>query len=132
MTPQHPESELPFMERLVIPVHLSGTGNRQILLQLDSGSDGRSSTRVSKRNSGLIEASHPAGKGVSKAQRTFAVLPPQDMQIGARTLSHVYFVTPVNVEQNAPKTETTACCQPCSSSVSLSAKAIIMWFSIPS
>jgi hypothetical protein len=38
--PQHPESELPFMERLVIAAHLSGAGTRQILLQLDSGSDG--------------------------------------------------------------------------------------------
>jgi hypothetical protein len=38
--PQHPEDELPFMERLVIAVHLSGTGSRPILLQLDSGSDG--------------------------------------------------------------------------------------------
>ena len=38
--PQHPESELPFTERLVIAVRLSGVANRQILLQLDSGSDG--------------------------------------------------------------------------------------------
>ena len=38
--PQHPEDELPFMERLVISVHLSGNGTRPILLQLDSGSDG--------------------------------------------------------------------------------------------
>ena len=38
--PQHPEGELPFMDRLVISVHLSGTGTRPILLQLDSGSDG--------------------------------------------------------------------------------------------
>ena len=37
---EHPENELPFTERLVISVHLSGTGTRQILLQLDSGSDG--------------------------------------------------------------------------------------------
>lgn len=38
--PQHPEDELPFMERLVISVHLSDTGKQPILLQLDSGSDG--------------------------------------------------------------------------------------------
>ena len=38
--PQHPEDELPFIERLVISAHLSGTGTRPILLQLDSGSDG--------------------------------------------------------------------------------------------
>jgi Aspartyl protease len=106
MTLQHPESEVPFTERLVIPVHLSGTGNRQILLQLDSGSDGLILYAGIKANSGLLKQATLQGRGVSKAQRTFAVLPPQDMQIGARTLSHVYFVTPVNVEQNAPKTET--------------------------
>ena len=38
--PQHPEDESPFIERLVISVHLSETGDRPILLQLDSGSDG--------------------------------------------------------------------------------------------
>jgi hypothetical protein len=37
---QHPESELPFTERLVVSVLLSGTGTRPILLQLDFGSDG--------------------------------------------------------------------------------------------
>src|SRR5213595_2979188 len=40
ISPQYSEDELPFMERLVISVHLSGTGTRPILLQLDSGSDG--------------------------------------------------------------------------------------------
>jgi len=34
---------------------------------------------------------------VSKAQRAFAVLPPQDMRIGASTLSYISFVTPVRV-----------------------------------
>ena len=38
--------------------------------------------------------------------RAFAVLPLQDMQIGTRTLTHVYFVTPVSVEQNVPTIRT--------------------------
>jgi hypothetical protein len=42
---------------------------------------------------------------VSKAQRDFAVLPPQDMRIGARTLRHISFVTPVSVERNVPPME---------------------------
>jgi hypothetical protein len=106
MTLQHPESEVPFTERLVIPVHLSGTGNRQILLQLDSGSDGLILHAGNEANSGLLKRATLQGRGVSKAQRAFAVLPPQDMQIGAHTLNHVYFVTPVSVEQNTPKMET--------------------------
>ena len=40
MAPEHPETEVSFRDRLVISVHLSGTGTRQILLKLDSGSDG--------------------------------------------------------------------------------------------
>src|SRR5207248_300987 len=39
VTSKPPESELPFGERLVVSVHLSGVGTREIRLQLDSGSD---------------------------------------------------------------------------------------------
>jgi hypothetical protein len=104
MRPQHSESELPFTERLVIPVLLSGTGTRPILLQLDSGSDGpilyasREETKLR-----LLERATLQGDNVSKAQRAFASLPPQDMRIGSRTLSRVSFVTPVRVEKNVPR-----------------------------
>jgi Aspartyl protease len=106
VTPQDPESEVPFMERLVISVHLSGTGTRQILLQLDSGSDGPilyASDNETK--SALLKQATLQGDNVSKAQRAFAVLPPQDMRIGTRTLSHVSFVIPVSVERNVPTME---------------------------
>jgi hypothetical protein len=103
VAPQHPESEVPFAERLVIPVHLSGTGNRQILLQIDSGSDGLILYATIEAKLGILKQATLQGSGVGKAQRAFAVLPPQDMRIGARTLSHVFFVTPVSVEQNAPR-----------------------------
>ena len=42
---------------------------------------------------------------MSKAQRAFAVLLPQDMRIGARTLGHISFVTPMSVERNVPPME---------------------------
>ena len=130
MTLQHPESEVPFTERLVIPVHLSGTGNRQILLQLDSGSDGLILYAGNNdRTPGLLRATLQ-GSGVSKAQQAFAILPPQDMQIGSHTLSHVYFVTPVSVRRDVPKQEKTVCCQQCSSSdSSLAAAEITTWSS---
>jgi hypothetical protein len=106
VAPEHPESEVPFTDRLVISVHLSGTGTRQILLQLDSGSDGLilyAGGDEAKR--GILKQATLQGGGVSKAQRAFAVLPPQDMRIGARTLSHISFVTPVSVERNVPPME---------------------------
>ncbi len=106
VTPQDPESEVPFMERLVISVHLSGTGTRQILLQLDSGSDGPILyASGNETKSALLKQATLQGDNVSKAQRAFAILPPQDMRIGTRTLSHVSFVTPVSVERNVPAME---------------------------
>jgi hypothetical protein len=103
MTPQHSESELPFTERLVIPVLLSDTGTRPILLQLDSGSDGpilyasREETKVR-----LLERAALQLDNVSKAQQAFAVLPPQDMRIGSRTLNRISFVTPVSPGKDVP------------------------------
>lgn len=100
--PQNPENELPFTERLVIAVHLSGAGTRQILLQLDSGSDGPILYARSKET-GLQWPEHatPQGDTDSKAQQFFAVLP-QEMRIGKRTMNHISFVTPVGVENNVP------------------------------
>src|SRR5215469_7099492 len=103
--PQHPEDELPFIERLVISVHLSGTGTRPILLQLDSGSDGLILYAGKEANSDLLKQATLQGGDVSKAQRAFAILPPQNMRIGTHTLSHVYFVTPVSVQHNVPAME---------------------------
>jgi hypothetical protein len=103
VSPQNPDGEVPFTDRLVISVHLSGIGTRQILLQLDSGSDGLILyASGNETKSALLKQATLQGSGVSKAQRAFAVLPPQDLRIGARTLSHVYFVTPVSVDNNAP------------------------------
>jgi hypothetical protein len=101
--PQHPESEFPFTERLVIAVRLSGVANRQILLQLDSGSDGPilyPSNDGSERR--ILDQATKRTGNLSEAQRSFASLPPQDMRIGARTVSQVHFVTPVSVGLNFP------------------------------
>jgi Aspartyl protease len=105
VAPQNPEGEVPFIERLVISVHLSGTGLRQILLQLDSGSDGPVLYAGNEANLDLLKQATLRRDNVSKVQRAFAVLPPQDMRIGTRTLSHVPFVTPVSVERNVPTME---------------------------
>ena len=101
---EHPETEVPFTDRLVISVHLSGTGTRQILLKLDSGSDGivlYAGGDEAKR--GILKQATLQGGGVSKAQRAFAVLPPQDMRIGNHILRNISFVTPVSVAKNVPQ-----------------------------
>jgi Aspartyl protease len=101
--PEHPESEVPFTERLVISVQLSGIGDRQILLQLDSGSDG---PILYARNGGkelpLLRHATPRKGNVSIGQSAFADLPLQDLRIGKRTLSRIPFVTPVSAGKDVP------------------------------
>ncbi|WP_433975619.1 retropepsin-like aspartic protease [Tunturiibacter lichenicola] len=102
--PQHPADELPFMERLVISVHLSGIGARAILLQLDSGSDGPILYAGSKNPEVqvLVHSAALQGGKTTNAQRAFAVVPPQTMQIGNQILSNISFVTPVNILESLP------------------------------
>jgi hypothetical protein len=103
----HPQNDLPFTERLVIPVQLSDTGARQILLQLDSGSDGP----ILYANTGenipalLKRARMQNNDDVSAVQRAFAILPQQDLRIGSRTWPRVSFVIPVNAEPSIPDRE---------------------------
>jgi hypothetical protein len=103
--PQHPEDELPFLERLVVSVRLSGTGKQPILLQLDSGSDGPILYPGSDQPEvqALVQSATLQGANTTDAQRAFAVLPPQNMQIGNRILTHVSLVTPVAVAKNLPR-----------------------------
>jgi hypothetical protein len=106
VTPRHPENELRFAERLVISVHLSDTGRRQIFLQLDSGSDGPILYAGNRElEEPLLKHATLRGEEANKAQQAFALLPPQDMRIGARTIREVPFVTPVSAAQNVPNRE---------------------------
>ena len=102
--PQHPENELPYMERLVISVHLSGTGTRAILLQLDSGSDGPILYADSKdpEVQVLERSAAQQGGNATSMQRAFAVMPAQIMQIGNHIFTHISFVTPVSVQESLP------------------------------
>jgi hypothetical protein len=84
VAPQHPESELPYMERLVISARLSGAGPREILLQVDSGSDGPILFPYPKRPE--LKRLERAALRTSGANQAFAALAPQDMRIGAHIL----------------------------------------------
>jgi hypothetical protein len=106
VTPRHPEDEVAFTQRLVVSVHLSDTGSRQILLQLESGTDGPILYAGKKEmEEPLLKRASLRGDGASEAQKAFAVLPPQDMRLGARTMRQVPFVTPVSAAQNVPNRE---------------------------
>jgi hypothetical protein len=98
-----PDGEMPFMERLVISAHLSGAGNRAILLQLDSGSDGPVLfARPGKDGLQLLERATLRIGNLTAEQKAFANLPPQQVQIGRHTMSNIGFVTPVRAGNNLP------------------------------
>jgi len=104
--PRKPLGELPFTERLVVAVQLSGTGQREIRLQLDSGSDGPILyADNSDLEQPLLKRAKLQGPEVSDARRAFAVLPPQDMRLGSRIIRKVPFVTPASGSQNVPDRE---------------------------
>jgi Aspartyl protease len=91
-------------QKLIIPVHLSGIEKRQILLELDSGT-----------NAPLL---YGAGRGLGHLQtvgtsvrcheidgqeHAFAVLVGQDVQVGPHSLRQVVFVTPVDAGRMTAK-----------------------------
>ena len=97
------QSELPYMERLVISARLSGAGPREILLQVDSGSDGPILFPYPKRPE--LKRLERAALRTSGANQAFAALAPQDVRIGAHILSKISFVTPVRFGQSLPAPE---------------------------
>jgi hypothetical protein len=106
VTSKHPETDLPFSERLVVSVNLSDTGIRPILLQVDSGSDGPILYAGNRElEQPLLKRAKLQGPDVSDARRAFAVLPPQDMRLGSRIVRRVPFVTPASGSQNVPDRE---------------------------
>jgi hypothetical protein len=104
--PKHPETDLPFSQRLVVSVNLSNTGTRPILLQLDSGSDGSMLYAGNRElEQPLLKYAKLQGPEVSDARRAFAVLPPQDMRLGNHIVRTISFVTPATRSQNVPDRE---------------------------
>ena len=106
VTPKHPETEVPFSERLVVSVNLSDTGTRPILLQVDSGSDSAILyAGNSELEQPLLKRARLQGPEVGDSRKAFAILPPQDMKLGSRLVRKVPFVTPANGSQNVPDRE---------------------------
>jgi hypothetical protein len=101
----HPERYLPSTDRLIVPINVSGI-KRQLLMKLDSGSNatmlydaGKDLTRA------LFVGAALRTRGTDGIERAFAVLPPQDVQIGTHVLYRIPFVTPINPGKDAPKVD---------------------------
>jgi Aspartyl protease len=102
----HPDSGLPFATRLVVAVHLSGAGPRQILLQLDSGSDSPVlyQTRGESRLA-ILDHATLRRNTVNASQLMFADLPAQELRVGAHNVGQVPFATPISVGDDLPPRE---------------------------
>jgi predicted aspartyl protease len=94
----------PVAQKLIIPVHLSGIEKRQVLLELDSGTNapllygaGGDLGHLQTVGTSL------QGQEMDGLEHAFAVLVGQDVQVGPHSLRQVVFVTPVDAGRTTAK-----------------------------
>jgi hypothetical protein len=103
--PPHPENNLPFTERPIIPVQVSGI-REPMLLHLDSGSNAPLLYEAGKGLTRALFVSAPLRtRGTDGIEHAFAVLPPQDVQVGSHVLRQVPFAAPMKAGQDVPKVD---------------------------
>jgi hypothetical protein len=106
VTQPHPEGGVLHTEPLIISVHLSGIPGRPLLQLLDSGTNVPLLYDSAKDLAGGFSVSTPIrDRGPDGAERVFAALPPQDMQIGTLTVHQISYVTPAATRKDIPKVE---------------------------
>jgi hypothetical protein len=100
----HSQQGSPAAQKLIIPVHLSGIEKRQILLELDSGTNapllygaGGDLGHLQTVGTSL------RGQEIDGQEHAFAVLVGQDVQVGPHSLRQVVFVTPVEAGRATAK-----------------------------
>jgi len=91
--PSHPDGGVALTEPLIIPVHLSGIAGRPILQLLDSGTNFPILYDSGKEMAGGFYVHAPIhDRGPDGVDRLFAVLPPQDMEIGTLAFHQISFL----------------------------------------
>jgi hypothetical protein len=99
--PQTP-NEVSLTTLLIIPVHLSGFGARQLLLTLDSGANASFLfNHAVNLTPGLRQSRQRDGYGADGVKRGFSILPPQSMHIGSLSIQQVSFAAPADSRENA-------------------------------
>ena len=93
--------DLPFTRPIVLSARLSSLGTTPVILRLDSGSNvpmlyanNALLSLVAAKHSGVLK------RTVSGVEQQFAVLPPQDVEIGKSPLRQVAFTVPMNAVGN--------------------------------
>jgi len=102
VTPSQTPDDVPLTTLLIIPVHLSGFGARQLLLMLDSGANASCLfNHAVNLAPGLRQTRQRDGYGADGVKRGFSILPPQSMQIGSFNIQQVSIAAPVDSGENA-------------------------------
>ena len=102
VTPSQTPDEVPLTTLLIIPVRLSGFGERQLLLSLDSGANASFLfNHALDLAPGLRQTRQRDAYGADGVKRGFSILPPQSMQIGSLNIRQVSFAAPVDSGENA-------------------------------
>jgi hypothetical protein len=91
-------------QKLIVPVHIPGIEKRQLLLQLDSGTN----APLLFQACGELNLEPVAGatlrtRGTDGLEHSFTVLRSQDLKVGPHLLRKIAFVTPIKVSTNVPK-----------------------------
>jgi predicted aspartyl protease len=101
--PRGSKQDLPFTRPVIVAAHLFAGNETPVLLRLDSGSNAPSlyePDALIRRNA---TGKAPILKRVANgAKQSFAVLPPQDIQIGTHAVRHVQFLIPMNSVGTGP------------------------------
>ena len=102
VTPSQTPNEVSLTTLLIIPVHLSGFGARQLLLTLDSGANASFLfNHAVNLAPGLRQTRQRDGYGADGVKRGFSILPPQSMQIGSLNIQKVSFAVPAGSAENS-------------------------------
>jgi Aspartyl protease len=102
VTPSQTPNEVSLTTLLIIPIHLSGFGERQLLLTLDSGANASFLfNHAVNLAPGLRPTRQRNGYGADGVKRGFSILPPQSMQIGSLNIQKVSFAVPAGSGENA-------------------------------
>lgn len=95
--PRGSQEDLPFTRPMIVPARLSAGDATLVLLRLDSGSNAPLLYAVdapfrskSKSNASILK------RIVNGAEQSFAVFPPQDIEIGSHAVRQISFVMPMN------------------------------------
>ncbi len=101
VTPPETPDEVPLTALPIIPVRLSGMGERQLLLTLDSGANASFLfNHAVNLAPGLRQTRQRDGYGADGVKRGFSILPPQSMQIGSFNMRQVSFAAPADSGEN--------------------------------